>query len=255
MTGLAVDDDGAGPAVVLLHGFSFDASMWDPQRPALLAAGYRVLRYDLRGFGAAGPPLPERDHVGDLRAVLDGHGVAAAHLVGLSLGANVALAAAHAAPARVASLTLASPGLPGHTWTTPRPPDEVAAHARVKGVAAGKQFWLAHPVFASLDAHPGARKHVGKMIAAFPGHQWGDGPATPQLPSLAGELGEISAPTLVVSGALDLPGYRQIARVLRGGLPHAQHHEMADAGHVLNLERPREFTRLLLSFLDGLRGC
>jgi pimeloyl-ACP methyl ester carboxylesterase len=249
MTALSVDDDGCGPAVVLLHGFSFDRSMWDPQHAALLSAGYRVIRYDLRGFGASGPPAADRDHVGDLWEVLDAHEIGAAHIVGLSLGANIALAAGYQRPTRVTSLTLASPGLPGHVWRTPRPPDEAASHARVHGVPAGKAFWLTHPLFASLGDHPEAHEHVRRMVAAFPAYQWRDGPTTPPLPALAETLAEVTPPALVVSGALDAPGYREIAEVLGSGLPNVRRHELPGTGHVLNLERPAEVSQLLLGFL------
>ena len=248
MSGLYVEHAGAGPAVVLLHGFSFDRTMWDPQYAALRTAGYHAVRYDLRGFGASGPPDAGRGHVEDLWAVLDEVGAPAAHLVGLSLGANVALAAAIAEPGRVHSLTLASSGLPGHSWTTPRPPDDTAAHADAYGVAAGKAFWLAHPIFDAARERPAVRAHLERMVGAFPAAQWRDGPATPALPPLAADLPDVAVRTLVLTGARDVPGYREIAAVIAAAVPGAECHELL-AGHLLNLERPAEFTAALLDFL------
>ena len=251
---LVLDDSGSGePAIVLLHGFTFDRSSWDPQFDRF-AAHHRTLRYDLRGFGSSGPPVAGRGHVDDLLDLLDERGVGRAHLVGLSLGANLALAAALRHPDRVAGIVLASPGLPGHRWTTPRPPDEVAEHARAFGVEAGRRFWLDHEIFASTVDYPEARAGLERMVAAFAGLQWADGPQTDPLPALHERLGEVAAPTLVVHGARDVAGYRGIARVIAAGVPGARRHELSTAGHLVNLEQPDEFNTAVLGFLASVRG-
>src|SRR5690349_14993808 len=82
---------GAGPALVLLHGFSLDARMWDAQFAAF-AQRYRVLRYDARGFGRSGVPGAEHySHADDLHALLGHLGIAQAALIGFSLGGGIAL--------------------------------------------------------------------------------------------------------------------------------------------------------------------
>jgi pimeloyl-ACP methyl ester carboxylesterase len=245
---LAGQEAGAGDAVVLIHGMSFDQSMWDPQFP-VLAARFRTVRYDLRGFGASGRPAAGRGHVEDLLALLDALAIGRAHLAGLSLGANIALAAAALHPDRVRSVVLASPGLPGYAWTTPRPPDEAAAVARRAGIAAAKQWWLGHEVFRSAERYPAARAHLADMVGRWPAYQWAGGPAAPPLPSLTGYLGTLRSPVLVMNGALDVTGYREIASVLHREIPGARREEFPDAGHLLNLERPARFNDELLSFL------
>lgn len=246
---LVGEEAGAGQPVVLIHGFSFDRSMWDPQfRP--LAAQHRTIRYDLRGFGDSGVPAPGQGHVEDLLALLDALEIDQAHLVGLSLGANVALAAAAFHPTRVRSVVLASPGLPGYPWTTPRPPDEAAKVAKSEGIAAAKRWWLAHEVFRSTEAYPAARERLAEMIGRFPAHQWTDAPAAPVLPSLTSYLPALRARTLILNGALDVAGYREIASALQRQIPGATREEYADAGHVLNLEQPERFNRHVLGFLN-----
>ena len=98
---------GDGPAVVFIHGFGLDMRMWDPQAGPL-AARFRVVRYDCRGFGASGPldPAVSYTHAGDLVALLDHLDIGDAVLAGLSFGGRVALQAALAAPDRVRGLAL-----------------------------------------------------------------------------------------------------------------------------------------------------
>lgn len=195
-----------------------------------------------------------RGHVDDLVDLLDERRIARAHLVGLSLGANIALAAAVAQPDRVAGLVLASPGLPGHRWTTPRPPDQAAEHARAFGVEAGRRFWLEHEMFASTVDHPEVRAGLDRMVANFAAWQWTDGPQTDPLPALNERLGDVRAPTLVVHGRRDVAGYREIARVIAAGVPGAQRHELPTAGHLVNLEHPDEFNTAVLDFLASVRS-
>ncbi|MEX0428361.1 alpha/beta fold hydrolase [Nocardioides sp. DS6] len=251
---LACEEAGAGPAVVLLHGFSFDRRLWNPLFPAL-SDGYRVVRYDLRGFGASTPPALGRGHVADLVVLLDDLGIERATLVGLSLGANVALAAALDHPDRVDGLVLASPGLPGHQWSQERPPEAALAVAARHGVEAARRFWLDHPVFASTRAYPPARAALEQMVASFPAHQWRGAPVTPPLPAVADRLGMVETPTLVVNGELDVDGYREIGSLIAHRVPRAAHVTVPAAGHVMCLERPDEFERALRGFLVQLAGA
>lgn len=70
-TRLYYEEAGAGPAVVLIHGFTLDTRMWDDQFQRLVAH-FRVIRYDLRGFGRSSPPTEAPYlHVEDLRGLLD----------------------------------------------------------------------------------------------------------------------------------------------------------------------------------------
>ena len=245
---LIAEEAGAGVPVVLIHGFSFDRSLWDPQFQAF-TRHHQAIRYDLRGFGSSSAPVPTAGHVEDLLAVLDAYTIDRAHLVGLSLGANIALATAAFHPDRVRSVVLASPGLPGYPWTTPRPPDEAAAVARSAGIAAAKEWWLGHAVFRSVMRYPAARAHLADMVRRWPAYQWAGGPATPPLPSVTGGLAALRVPALVMNGALDVPGYREIASVLHQEIPGARRQEFPDAGHLLNLERPARFNDDVLSFL------
>lgn len=241
---------GHGTPVVLVHGFSFDLRSWDLQVKAL-AERHAVLRYDLRGFGRSSMPSQALySHVADLAALLGTLDLAPTHLVGLSLGANVALGLALEHPGMVRSLVLASSGLPGHAWTEERPPDAAMAHAKAHGVAAARAFWLQHDLFASVRDYPEAQSRLAAIVADYSGWHWAN--ANPMRPftATAARLGDVAAPTLVVSGGRDVSGYREIADVLAAGIPGAQKLDFPEAGHVLTLEQPERFNSAVLAFLS-----
>ncbi|MBO0807801.1 MAG: alpha/beta hydrolase [Actinobacteria bacterium] len=86
---LYYEDHGAGPPVVLIHGYPLSGRAWDKQVPELLAAGYRVITYDRRGFGRSSQPAVGYDYdtfAADLKALLDALDLREAVLVGHSMG-------------------------------------------------------------------------------------------------------------------------------------------------------------------------
>ena len=108
------DVTGDGPTVVLLHSTVCDRRMWDPQVPALVAAGHRVVRCDFRGFGNT--PMPDRptSDADDVVELLDTLGAARVALVGASGGGRVALEIAAGRPDRVTDLALLCTAWAGH---------------------------------------------------------------------------------------------------------------------------------------------
>lgn len=135
---LYFDVRGSGTPVVLLHAGDLDLTMWDPQ-VGPLAHSYRVIRYDARGHGRSTAPREPYSTVEDLRVLLDHLGVERAHLVGISMGAGVALNFAVAYPDRVSKLALVStsgppPGAPVPPGAPPALTTE-AGRARLRALS------------------------------------------------------------------------------------------------------------------------
>lgn len=248
------DDLGEGDPIVFVHGFALDRRMWVHQVSAWSESA-RVLTYDLRGFGESSAPDPVRHHVNDLLDLFDHHHPrGTVDLVGLSLGANVALATAITAPERIRRLVLVSPGLASHSWREPRPLDAALEYARVHGAEATKEFWLRHPLFSSLDHHPDARDQVRKMVADYDGGHWrGDLVATP-LPPITDRLDELTLPVLIVNGEQDVSGYREIGEILTATVPCAERVVLPHCGHMAPMEQPEKFNALLRRYLGQQRA-
>jgi 3-oxoadipate enol-lactonase len=254
--GLAYEVTGDGPAVVLVHGFGLDMRMWEPQ-VGHLAARYRVVRYDCRGFGASGAldPAVPYTHAGDLVALLDHLAIGEAVLAGLSFGGRVVLQTALAAPARVAGLVLLDAVLDGVPWdpASAGALDELVRRVRAGGVPVGREAWLAHPLFAAARQRPELAAQLTAMVAGYPGQHWlGRDPHRPVQPPPIEALEDVAAPALVVVGDRDVPGFREMSAVLARRIPGAQYRVVAGAGHMVNMEQPAAVNELLTRFLAGL---
>src|SRR4051812_9226449 len=110
---IAAEDVGDGPPLVLVHSAIVNRRSWDALTPLLVDAGYRVIRYNMRGFGESIAKAGEFSPRDDLRAVMDARDVAKAVAVGNSWGAMNALNAVIESPDRFAALVWLGGGVGG----------------------------------------------------------------------------------------------------------------------------------------------
>jgi pimeloyl-ACP methyl ester carboxylesterase len=242
---------GKGPAVVLVHGGLVDSRLWDDQmRP--LSKRFRVVRYDLRGYGRSAAATGPFSHLEDLRGLLDLLGIEKATLVGLSLGGIIAADFALEHPARVSRLVLAGPGLRGDKQ--PPPQDAAAAiEAMKQGAEAFADATMRRELYAAV--RPGTRAHARlrlmlldsfKSLSALrPGFLKYPDPPT------AERLSDIKAPTLVIIGSRDGRNLLNIADTLSSNIPGARKVVIPGASHHPPVETPQEFNRALLDFLES----
>jgi 3-oxoadipate enol-lactonase len=232
--------------------------MWDPQWEAF-QQGHRVVRVDLRGFGRS-PYVPGTySHPADLIALLDELELGPAALVGVSLGGGVALQVAVARPDLVSALVLVGSGLRGHDWSenvTRAWDEEEAAFERGDldtAVEINLRTWVDGPYRLPGEVDPAVRQRVGEMQRRAL-ELYADGGATAEeealVPDVADRLGEISVPTLVLVGELDVSDMQAIAARLQREIPETRGAKIAGAAHAPTMERPDEFAELVLRFLD-----
>jgi len=240
-------DEGRGPAVLLVHGWTLDLEMWDPQVSALRDS-FRLVRLDRRGHGLSrGIPAPERDSE-DLAALCKHLGLRRVALLGMSQGVRGVLGLACAAPEQVDALILDGPP-PLDAVSDPEVPlERYAALVRTRGIEAIREEWARHPLMQLRTRNPKTRALLAAMIARYPGEDLrravsrGEAGARPPLESL-------SSPTLVLSGAYDLASRKRSAWQLTTRLSHAELAEIPGAGHMPNLDRPDTYSRLYREFL------
>lgn len=259
---LHVRDSGprAAPAIILLHGFGSSLQTWEPWAERL-AHDYRVVRYDLPGFGLTGPDptgdYSDRRGLDVLAALMDQLGIARATVVGNSLGGKLAWNFAVAHPDRVDRLVLISPdgfASPGFEYdkrpsvplmlkllpyTLPR-----ALLRMSLAPAYGDPRKLTEAVvtrYRDMMLAPGVR---GAIVARM-----GQVLLRPPEPLLR----RIEAPTLLLWGERDgMIPFRNAADYLRA-LPHATLVALPELGHVPFEEAPAESLRPVLDFLAATR--
>jgi pimeloyl-ACP methyl ester carboxylesterase len=247
---LSHDDEGAGPAVVLLHAGVADRRMWDAVTPAL-AHSFRVIRPDLRGFGQTPqPPGPYAD-ADDVDALLDSLGVTDAAVVGSSFGGRVAMELTALHPARVSSLVLLCPAYRGLEPTERlkafgAEEDRLLEAGDVDGAVA-----LNVDTFLGPEGDGAARGLLTLMQRhAFDVQIAADeADPGPQPRRVEVDPTTIAVPTVVVSGAHDLDHFRAVAELLGEQIPGAETVELGWAGHLPALERPDAVIALLLDVL------
>jgi 3-oxoadipate enol-lactonase len=242
---------GTGAPVLLLHGFATDLHVWDAQ-VAALASRYRIIRYDMRGFGRSAAPSAPYTHADDLKSLVDRFGIERAALVGLSLGGGAAINFAIAYPDLVRGLVVVDPVLGGFRWSA----DFTAAQAAIRaaaldsGVEAARARWLSLPIFTLALANPASADRIRALVGAYSGWHWlNPDPGRPFTPPAIGRLGEIRAPTLIVVGELDTPDFQAIAATLEHGIAGAKKVTLPGVGHLANLEAPDRFNDIVLTFL------
>jgi 3-oxoadipate enol-lactonase len=239
--------DGAD-AVLLLHAGVADRRVWDGVVQPLAAAGFHVIRYDMRGYGRSPEATEPHSLVADALLVLDAAGVDAAHFLGLSQGAATSVDTALAHPDRVRSLTLVAPGLSGYEW--PRLPgfaDRMAAAEA--GDTHGYALAFAH-LWAPLSFTGGAtRCDAAARIILDQAEQFMRDEQEIEEPSAIPRLGEIGAPTLVVLGDSDVEPITAIGGLLSEGIPGARSETLTGADHMLPLRVPDKLVDLVLAHL------
>ena len=129
----------------------------------------------------------------------------------------------------------------------------MARQVRAGGVPAGREAWLAHPLFAAARQRPDLAGRLAAMVAGYPGQHWlGQDPHRQARPEPVNVLERVAAPTLVAVGDRDVPGFREMSAVLARRIPGAQYRVVAGAGHMANMEQPAAVNDLLTRFLAGL---
>jgi pimeloyl-ACP methyl ester carboxylesterase len=254
-TRLYCESAGSGQAVVFIHGFTLDTRMWDDQFLPL-AQRFRVVRYDLRGFGKSAVPTGKvYSHVDDLKALLDRLEIPHACLVGLSKGGAVALDFALTYPQYVQALVLIDTVLGGFQWSPEGSARDglVWQRAREAGIPAAKESWLTHPLFAPAHRQAAVAARLAQIVDEYSGwHFINANPEQGLEPPAAQRLSQLAMPMLVIVGEEDIADFQQISEKICQQVPRARKLVLPGVGHMANMEAPEQVSQALLAFLAGL---
>lgn len=257
---LSVVDEGDGPPVLLLHASIVDSRAWDPLVPLLVAAGYRAIRFDARGFGGSVTEDVDFSNRADVVAVLDALGVGRACLVGNSRGGQIAVDTSVEFPARVAALVTIGANVGGYE---PEPtPEEAALFEEMERLEASAdpetvsdfdvRFWV-DGIGQPADRVPSAiRETVREMDRQVADKSRVFGRPIRLVPPAAERLETLVMPVLALAGSLDVSDVWATAQHLERTCPNARAVLMPDVAHLIALEAPEAVATLIVDLLRPL---
>ncbi|MEU7905074.1 alpha/beta hydrolase [Actinoplanes sp. NPDC049118] len=251
---LHVEDEGQGEPVVLAHAGVTDRRVWDAAVPVLVAAGYRVIRYDQPGYGLSPRPTGPHSLVADALDVLAATGVESVHWVGLSQGGATGVDVALAQSGRIRSLALVAPGMSGYDWPAlPGREGRMAAWERHDGAGLALEMLR---LWGPLSFDEAGRLRADDPAAAVVLDQadWFlQDEQEVEEPAAEPRLGEIAVPTLIVLGDRDVEPITDIGRRYEKGIRDAGLVMLSGADHLLPLRVPDQLHPLLLDHLSRAR--
>ena len=259
---LYYEEAGRGEPLIFVHGHSLDHRMWDGQF-SVFAKNYRVIRYDLRGYGVSSPQTEDYQftHAEDLVALMDSLHIRKAHIVGLSLGGFVTADMLAYFPERMLPAFLASgnirkskgPSQPMIKEEAVKRDEEIAA-LKKKGVDVMKREWFEGLMKSGGSRRERMREPLWRMIDEWDAWQ----PLHKEVRVVAGldaierlKRSHPDVPALIVEGHSPDNRFSKKPQIL-DYLPNGKLKVIEDCGHMMNMERPEEFNAVLEEFLINI---
>jgi 3-oxoadipate enol-lactonase len=251
---LHYEECGTGPdALVLIHDGIVHSAVWDDVWGPFCNE-FHTIRYDRPGYGLSAPATRWHTETDDLFALLRRLKIRRAVLVGSSHGGAIAINFTLEHPAMVEELVLVGAVVDGYgfsdhfldrTVENQKPMEKNDVTGLIKNWANDK--------YVLAPDHPAARKKLQDLLTASPQdltHQ----DLARDMPSALPRLREIRVPTLILVGDADIPDVHAHAGVIETGVPNSRRVVIHDAGHLLYLELPEEFSRVVIRFLRENRN-
>jgi pimeloyl-ACP methyl ester carboxylesterase len=251
---------GQGQPFVMIHAGVADRRQWNNEF-AYFANRFRVLRYDMRGYGKSEPVEGEFSHLQDLTALLDYlHLNEPLILMGCSMGGGIAMNFALTQASRAKALIMVGSGPTGLELEVPVL-DKFTEVEKAYNVGdldltaeLETQIWFDGTGRTSAQVNPEMRQLAYEMnrIALSHGAK-GLGKRLPdtETPAVV-RLSELQIPVLVMVGAHDTPYILAAADYMLEKIPSAQKVIIEDAAHLPNMDHPEEFQQIVTEFLDGV---
>lgn len=250
---IAVDHMGTGDLVVFLHGIGGNKRNWVDNLPAF-AAHWHAVAWDARGYGESDDydgALAFTDFSHDLARVLDHFKADKAHIVGLSMGGRIAQDFAALYPDRLLTLTLCdtSTGFSNFSDEKRREFIRIRKEPLLNG---GEPKDIAGPVAKTLVGPKASKESFDALVDSMSRLHKESYIKTIEASAMAGMHGkpaDIRVPTHVIVGGDDRLTTPEMCRKLAAEIPGARFTEIADAGHLVNIEKPAEFNAAAIGFI------
>jgi len=244
---------GKGEVIVLVHDGNLHHVTWDAQFYTF-AENYKVIRYDRRGYGKSSFPEKPYSNVQDLNSVFNFCNVDKAAVFGMSAGGGLSIDFTLEYPGKVTSLVLVGAVVSGYGYTD----HFLSRGGRLDAADFANpekliDYMFKRDPYTIYSENKEAKQKALKWMLANP-HNYDfrknrldTGPKRPAL----GVLGEINVPVLIVVGEYDIPDVHSHAGAIEAGIKNSERVVVRNAAHLVPLEKPDEFNRLVLGFLKS----
>jgi pimeloyl-ACP methyl ester carboxylesterase len=240
---------GQGPILVMVHDGLIHREVWENQFP-VFAQEYRVVRYDRRGYGASPVASAPFSDVEDLAALFQHLEIETATLMGMSSGGQLTIDFTLAQPDRVEAMVLVGAVVRGLSYTQ---------HMLTRGGRMSSDFSdeeilayiFSEDPYEIYRENRNASQRLVELGAR--GYRPGEREFTSGFtgtPSVE-RLGELQVPTLILAGEFDIPDVHAHAGAIHAGIRGSRREIISDSGHLIPLEQPEAFNRVVLEFLRG----
>jgi pimeloyl-ACP methyl ester carboxylesterase len=237
-------------AVILIHDGIAHSAVWDDVWPEFCKK-FHTIRYDRRGYGRTPAATTWYTEAEDLAALLRQRHVSRAVLVGSSHGGELSIDFTLRYPKVVEQLVLVGAvvsGLPYSDHFLNRGMANSQPFEK-NDVAGGLANW-AKDKYLIAPGHETAQKRLLALLTANPQDMTPNDYARPTMPAL-GRLHEIRVPTLILAGDADIPDVHAHAGAIESGIFGSKRVVIGDAGHLMYLEKPAEFSRQVIGFIES----
>jgi serine-type D-Ala-D-Ala carboxypeptidase len=268
---LYYEEAGAGEPLILLHAHSVDCRMWDPQF-FKLAKKFRVIRYDLRGYGKSDMPEVGQGFLqaDDLKNFMDALGIKKAHFAGLSLGGMTLTDFVALYPECVLSATITAGALSAfpnrlglskdilklYNDTIFALKEQDVVKMKSIGLEESKKEWKTAIRSMSGEHYRDISKKLNGMIDDWKAWQW----LNPETDAFIGlQADSLLAKQkkhpriLILIGQYDAVGSKKSMQRLAALCPEAKIQLLPEAGHFSNMESPDEFLEKMEAFILRLK--
>lgn len=238
-------------AVLLVHDGVVHSAVWDDVWPAFCKK-FHVIRYDRRGYGRSPAATNWYSETDDLFALLKYEQVHRAMIVGSSHGGELSIEFALEHPKLVEQLVLVGAVVHGYPYSDHFLNRGEATWGPTKGDAAAAIARIVDDKYLIAADHPAARQKLRDLLTAAP-QDFTHSDMARDFPSSLPHLHEIRVPTLILVGDVDIPDVHAHAGAIETGIANSRRIVLPDTGHLMYLEKPEEFTRIVSRFLEANR--
>jgi 3-oxoadipate enol-lactonase len=247
---------GEGTPLIMIHAGYLNKKMWDKQFSEF-AKKFKVIMYDARMHGLSQSEPDTFSNDKDLYLLMEKLNIPKAVIMGISMGGYTAIDFTLAHPEKVIGLIPVSSGLTGYDFT-----DSTSlkynsmmqkAQSYEEAVEYIQRCWTDGPYRTPDQVDSVIRNNAKRWYLATVTHLKNDVIEKRLDPPAINRLTEIKVPTMAIVGNLDIPGIIEIADMIVRDVKGAQKVTIKGAAHLVNMEKPEEFNRIVIDFINSLK--